>query len=122
MWLDDLAGFDLFYMLEADVRAKKLKYDEDKRKLDAQGLPSMGKHKKKKIMLRETDGKNYKSSILNFQRPLPYMLGPPKFLKRKMPEESGDHKKDGDDPQPRKKRKTRKKKSTKYRPLALFDK
>jgi len=67
LWLDDVGGFEIFYVFEADIRAKKARYDEEKRIQESQ--PTYGKKKKRKIVLRNTDGRNYKTHILNYKMP-----------------------------------------------------
>ena len=54
IWLDDMGGFDAFFRLESDIRDKKARYDEDKRISD-QHIHT-NRRKKKKIVLKDTDG------------------------------------------------------------------
>jgi hypothetical protein len=61
-----VGGFEIFYLFEADIRAKKARYDEEKRIQENQ--PSYGKKKKRKIVLRNTDGRNYKTHIVKYQK------------------------------------------------------
>jgi hypothetical protein len=72
LWLDDVGGFELFYMFENDIRDKKAKYDEEKRQQESQIV--FGKKKKRKIVLRNTDGKNYKTHVLNQKTMAPFSI------------------------------------------------
>lgn len=67
LWLDEVGGFELFDMFEPDVRAKKAQYDEQKRRKN-----QIGTSKKSKIILSQTDGMNYKTSIVCHERPPVY--------------------------------------------------
>lgn len=70
LWLDEIGGFDLFYLFEEDIRQKKAQYDEEKRKLDR----SRQKKRKRKVVLKKTDGKNYKSHILRCVTRVPFSI------------------------------------------------
>lgn len=73
LWLDDVGGFELFYKLEKDIRKRKAKYDEEKRLQEAK--PVFGKRKKKqKIMLRDTDGQNYKAFMVQYKKKPPFSV------------------------------------------------
>ncbi len=75
LWLDDVGGFELFYLFEQDVRAKKSKYDEQKRLQESH--IQTGKKKKRKIILRETDGRNYKTHVTKCPSFAPFTLQKP---------------------------------------------
>lgn len=75
LWLDEIGGFELFYFYEEEIRAEKHKYDERKR-LQEQDI-QVGKKKKRKIILRETDGRNYKSHVVKCATSAPYSLQTP---------------------------------------------
>ena len=70
IWLDDMGGFEAFFRLESDVRDKKARYDEDKRTLEQNSIGK--KRKKKKIVLKDTDGQNYKTFIVKCAKPPPF--------------------------------------------------
>jgi hypothetical protein len=70
IWLDDVGGFDAFYAFENDTRERKSQYDEEKRTQDGQERD--GNRKKRKIVLKNTDGKNYKTFVVNYERPSPF--------------------------------------------------
>jgi hypothetical protein len=89
LWLDDVGGFELFYLFEKDIREKKLKYDEQKRHTDAAARvavlaalaeatdstkPTTKVRRKRKIVLRQTDGRNYRTHVLNYKMVAPYMV------------------------------------------------
>lgn len=72
LWLDDVGGFEIFYLFEHDIRDKKAKYDEQKRIQENQ--PTYGKRKKRKVVLRNTDGRNYKSHLVQYTKPAPFSV------------------------------------------------
>jgi len=74
LWLDEIGGFELFYMFESDIRDKKAKYDEDKRIQENQIV--VGKKKKRKIVLRNTDGRNYKTHLVQCKTAAPFSIIP----------------------------------------------
>ena len=76
IWLDDVGGFDLFYLFESDVREKKSKYEEEKRNQESHGSVARQepKKKKQKIVLRQTDGRNYKTHIMKCETSAPFSL------------------------------------------------
>jgi hypothetical protein len=71
IWLDDMGGFDAFYHVERDVRDKKTQYDEEKR-INDNTNENYGKRKKRKIVLKNTDGRNYKTYVVKYEKPAPY--------------------------------------------------
>jgi hypothetical protein len=74
IWLDDTGGFEAFFRHEKDVRDRKSEYDEQKRQDDNRGKPSFkeGKRKKRKIVLKNTDGRNYKTFVMNYKKSTPF--------------------------------------------------
>ena len=70
IWLDDMGGFDAFYRLETDVRDKKTRYDEGKRLYETDS--AYGKRKKRKVVLKNTDGRNYKTYVVQYEKPSPF--------------------------------------------------
>jgi hypothetical protein len=76
LWLDDVGGFDLFYLFEADIREKKAKYDEEKRSKEHKVtvIEGSSKRKKRKIVLKHTDGRNYKTHLISFPTKAPFTL------------------------------------------------
>ncbi len=72
IWLDEVGGFDLFYMFEDDIRQKKAKYDEEHRIQENQLV--FGKRKKRKIVLRQTNGQNYKTHVIQYKSKPPFSL------------------------------------------------
>ncbi len=68
-WLEHVGGFEAFRMLEGHIRAEKIKYDFYKRSVKKL---SGGTNKRRKIILKQTDGKNYRTFLLNGSVPLPY--------------------------------------------------
>lgn len=68
LWLDDVGGFDAFNHFEADIREKKKQYDEQKRCRDSENT----KCKKRKVVLKQTDGRNYKTYITHVCVQQPY--------------------------------------------------
>jgi hypothetical protein len=74
IWLDDVGAYDVFYAFESDIRDQKAKYDEEKRNQDAKSLlgGKRTKQKKRKVVLKHTDGKNYRTFIVNYERPAPF--------------------------------------------------
>lgn len=72
LWLDSIGGFELFYMFENDIRDKKAKYDEEKRQQENQ--ITFGKKKKRKIVLRNTDGMNYKTHVVKCLTRAPFSV------------------------------------------------
>lgn len=72
LWLDDIGGFEIFYLFEVDIREKKSLYDEKKRIQETMVVP--GKKKKKKIVLRNTDGRNYKTHVIHQITKAPYSV------------------------------------------------
>jgi len=72
IWLDDVGGFELFYLFETDIREKKSIYDEKKRLQE--NMVVMGKKKKKKIVLRNTDGRNYKTHLVQCTTQAPHSI------------------------------------------------
>jgi hypothetical protein len=75
IWLDSVGGFEAFYKCEQDIRQKKSIFDENKRFLNKRKneINSFRKHKKHKIMLKNTDGKNYKTYLINTNHSPPYI-------------------------------------------------
>jgi len=71
IWLDDVGGFDLFYMFEPDIREQKAEDARVKRQREEehQQQTPAGKRRKEKIVLRKTDGRNYKTYALTCDRP-----------------------------------------------------
>jgi hypothetical protein len=77
IWLDDVGGFELFYMFENDVRYQKAEDARLKRQRvdERTGSGSSGKRKKEKIVLRKTDGRNYKTYAIQCNQSAPFSLG-----------------------------------------------
>lgn len=69
LWLDDVGGFDLFYRFENEIRDQKAEDARIKRQRDEEHNTAAGKKKKEKIVLRKTDGKNYKTYAIECNRP-----------------------------------------------------
>jgi len=72
LWLDEVGGFELFYMFESDIREKKAEYDREKRLEDERKSHKLAGEtsKKKKIILRNTDGRNYKTYAIQIRTQL----------------------------------------------------
>lgn len=81
IWLDSIGGFEVFYDFEKDVRLKKAKYDQAKRALEIQ--PATNQPKKRKIMLRKTDGRNFKARLLKYKPPPDFVIQVPSVTKIK---------------------------------------
>lgn len=71
LWLDEVGGFELFYRFEEDIRKKKQQYDEKKRKSEHLNT-THPKKRKRKTVLKETDGKNYKTHIVHVKKSAPF--------------------------------------------------
>lgn len=65
MWLDEVGGFDIFYKLEDDIRAKKAKYDEQSRTIKASQAEARQRRKHKVVMKHSQDG-NFKAFALSY--------------------------------------------------------
>lgn len=72
IWLDSIGGFEVFYHFEKDVRLKKSKYDQAKRALESR--PTENQPKKRKIMLRKTDGRNFQAQVLKYKPPPDFVI------------------------------------------------
>ncbi len=75
-WFDDVGGFEAFNHFESDIREKKRLYDEKNRK-DHNSLS-----KKRKVILKQTNGRNYKTFISQGYIPEPYDEIQERFLKK----------------------------------------
>lgn len=62
LWLDEVGGFELFYMFEHDIRASKSEDARQKRQRD-EAVDRTGKRRKQKVILQKTDGQNYKAYV-----------------------------------------------------------
>lgn len=65
MWLDEVGGFDIFFKLEEDIRAKKAKYDEQSRTIKASHSEARQRRKHKVVMKNSQDG-NFKAFALSY--------------------------------------------------------
>jgi hypothetical protein len=65
-WLDEIGGFEAFEHFESDVREKKREHDARRRTLQSE------KSKKRKVVLKQTDGRNYKTYVSQGCMPDPY--------------------------------------------------
>lgn len=78
IWLDDVGGFDLFYMFEADIRDQKAEDARVKRRRDEEHQQTaVGKRRKEKVVLRKTDGRNYKTYAVECNRTAAYSATTP---------------------------------------------
>ncbi len=78
IWLDDVGGFDLFYMFENDIRDQKAEDARVKRQRDEEHQPAvLGKRRKEKVVLRKTDGRNYKTFAVECNRPAAFSVTTP---------------------------------------------
>jgi hypothetical protein len=67
LFLDGICGFEVFYLFESDIRAKKLKYDENKRT-----QTDTKKNHKRKFMDPALCAKNYKTHVLQYKKKSPF--------------------------------------------------
>ena len=69
IWLERVGGIHAFTILEPYVRAEKVKYDLHKRNSD-----KVAKHerKRRKVVLKETNGLNYRNFLLQAALPAPF--------------------------------------------------
>lgn len=70
LWMDDVGGMDAFKHFQDDVIRKKAKHNEDKRIHES--TRSFGKRRKHKIILGNTDGRNYQTHFLEYVQPPPF--------------------------------------------------
>lgn len=77
IWLDDVGGFDLFYLFENDIRDQKAEDARIKRQRDEEQHTVLGKRRKEKVVLRKTDGRNYKTFAVACHRPAAFSITPP---------------------------------------------
>lgn len=78
IWLDDVGGFDLFYMFEADIRDQKAEDARVKRQREEEHQQTtVGKRRKEKVVLRKTDGRNYKTYAVECNRPAAFSVTAP---------------------------------------------
>jgi hypothetical protein len=69
IWLERVGGFDAFARLEPLVRSEKVRYDLDKRNSDKIAKPD---RKRRKVVLKETEGLNYRNFLLRAALPAPF--------------------------------------------------
>ena len=69
IWLERVGGFDAFAMLEPLVRVEKAKYDLNKRNTDK---VAKSERKRRKVVLKETKGLNYRNFLLQATLPAPF--------------------------------------------------
>ena len=77
IWLDDVGGFELFYMFESDIRDQKAEDARVKRQREEDHQPDVGKRRKEKVVLRKTDGRNYKTYAVECNRPAAFSVATP---------------------------------------------
>lgn len=68
LWLDEVGGFELFYMFENDIRAKKAEDARKKRQRD-ETADTPNKRRKQKVILQKTEGQNYKTYVTTHKLP-----------------------------------------------------
>jgi len=85
LWMDDVGGLEAFKKFQDDVIHKKTKYNEEKRLHESNR--SFGKRRKHKIILGNTDGRNYQTYFLEYEKPSPYS-GIEKSVNTNVPEQN----------------------------------
>lgn len=65
LWMDDVGGFDAFDHCLPDIVAKKARYNEERRLADTHRANNtiIGRRRKPKMVLRRTNGDNYKCQL-----------------------------------------------------------
>lgn len=72
LWLDSVGGFDLFRMMEADIRKKKIEYDKQHRQDELLREKGQQPKRKHKVGLKHITGENYRTLVVQVARPAPF--------------------------------------------------